>query len=252
MNELNDNANNMGIKINFGESAKWQSYVEIPGSVSVVNNEYVQTIIDKYRGSLFNRRFFIEENIILFTELLNSMPITHIDNSMQFFRARIGCFTKLEDLGAPEPSAKVIGRLNPRGVSFLYVSDILETAVSELRPWLGATVSIAKCRPCKPLHLLDFTQTRTDDKNENDFRRIINENFSKPVNPNEVDLEYLFTQSVAEYIKLHKFNKINIDGIKYLSAVKKGNYNIAIFDPDQMQVEYLKQVKITKTQYCFK
>lgn len=46
------------------------------------------------------------------------------------------------------------GRANPTGIPALYVATSPETAVSEVRPWVGADVSVAACRLLGPLRTL--------------------------------------------------------------------------------------------------
>lgn len=47
------------------------------------------------------------------------------------------------------------GRVNPRGIPCLYAASNLETAVAEVRPWLGALVSVAQLSPVRLLRLVN-------------------------------------------------------------------------------------------------
>lgn len=47
-----------------------------------------------------------------------------------------------KELLAPLPGHQFEGRLNPRGISYLYLSDEERTAVAEIRPWIGEWVSV--------------------------------------------------------------------------------------------------------------
>ena len=47
-----------------------------------------------------------------------------------------------KDIGAPPPHKTSDGRINPRGISYLYLSDDIETALIEVRPWLKQEVTV--------------------------------------------------------------------------------------------------------------
>jgi hypothetical protein len=47
------------------------------------------------------------------------------------------------------------GRVNPKGIPCLYLAATLETAVSEVRPWIGSFVSVGQFRTTHPLRIVD-------------------------------------------------------------------------------------------------
>lgn len=49
------------------------------------------------------------------------------------------------------------GRANPTGIPVLYVGNTIETAISEVRPWVDAEISVATCRLLRPLRTLDLS-----------------------------------------------------------------------------------------------
>lgn len=49
------------------------------------------------------------------------------------------------------------GRVNPQGIPCLYLSNRKETALSEVRPWLGSHISIAQFRTVRELGIVDFS-----------------------------------------------------------------------------------------------
>jgi hypothetical protein len=84
-----------------------------------------------------------------------------IPSGSTYFRARIGyekkgistegwigkrLFQPYKDsnIGAPSPLKATPGRMNRDGVSFLYLSTDLTTAIAEVRPHPGQIVSIGK------------------------------------------------------------------------------------------------------------
>src|ERR1700691_1001857 len=49
------------------------------------------------------------------------------------------------------------GRINPQGIPFLYVATNMEAAIGEVRPCLGALVSVAELRTNRQLRLINCT-----------------------------------------------------------------------------------------------
>ncbi|MPY18870.1 RES family NAD+ phosphorylase [Paenibacillus glucanolyticus] len=107
-------------------------------------------------------------------------------------------FSKNKELAAPPEHLVGIGRLNQRGVRYLYLADTAKTAVTELRPWINAVVTVADVKAKRSLKVIDFVPKDTD--NESSFKRIIGELFSRPVRLDISDKEYLPTQCIAEFV----------------------------------------------------
>lgn len=133
------------------------------------------------------------------------------------------------------------GRVNPRGIPCLYAASNKETSVAEIRPWLGALVSVAQLTPVRPLRLVNCGEGH-DSKFDLYFKepspsireqavwRAIGREFSKPVSPDLGVAEYAPTQVLAEH-----FKKLGYDGVAYKSKLGPG-INIAIFDLDALEV----------------
>ena len=49
------------------------------------------------------------------------------------------------------------GRANPRGISYLYLSDDRDTACAEVRPWKGSTLSLGLFETKKKLKIINCT-----------------------------------------------------------------------------------------------
>ncbi len=47
-----------------------------------------------------------------------------------------------EEMGPPPSLEAKEGRINPHGISYLYLANSGETAIAEARPWVGAEVSV--------------------------------------------------------------------------------------------------------------
>jgi len=128
------------------------------------------------------------------------------------------------------------GRANPKGIPVLYLATRRETALAEVRPWIGTSVSAAQFRLVRELRIVDCT------KHEKPCRRIfpggvtppeywdannwsdVDDAFSRPVTPSDDGAGYAPTQVLAEC-----FRAAGYDGLGYASALGEG-HNVALFD----------------------
>lgn len=136
----------------------------------------------------------------------------------------------------PLPQFASEGRVNPKGISCLYLASDKETSISEVRPWVGKFVSTARFKTTKPLlTLIDCSVAHSDDyvfyfeepsppEREQAVWRDIDRAFSQPVNLDDSTAEYVPTQILAEL-----FRKNGFDGVIYKSCLGPGS-NIALFD----------------------
>jgi hypothetical protein len=96
------------------------------------------------------------------------------------------------------------GRANPKGIPHLYLSDCKNTAMSEVRPWLGAVISLGIFKVTKKLSVVDcsanisgvkqlYLENPQPEIREKTVWRDINQAFSKPVGNNEDRSEYVPT-----------------------------------------------------------
>lgn len=133
------------------------------------------------------------------------------------------------------------GRVNPRGIPCLYAASNKETAVAEVRPWLGALVSVAQLTPVRTLRLvacgeghdskfdLYFEEPAPEVREQAVWRAIARE-FSRPASPDPGVAEYAPTQVLAEH-----FKGLGYDGVVYKSKLGSG-INLALFDIDSLEV----------------
>src|SRR6266566_4486089 len=49
------------------------------------------------------------------------------------------------------------GRVNPKGIPYLYLATHRDTAVAEVRPWKGGVVSVGQFRVVRDLRLVNTT-----------------------------------------------------------------------------------------------
>lgn len=145
-----------------------------------------------------------------------------------------------EFLGPPPPDRARSSRMSPVGISYLYVSDTAETCVAEVRPPVGSMVVVGEFCTNKELRILDLTilpsifdpsVTRYSKDFLDDFVYSI----SKPVLPDDSDLEYLPTQALSEFVRDHGYQ-----GIKYRGSQEFGigiNYAFFCGSPDQLDTD---------------
>ena len=125
------------------------------------------------------------------------------------------------------------GRLNPKGIPYLYLATEINTAIAETRPWIGEYVSVGHFKITRNLKLIYFEKKRR--KHIVYFGNVpkevydeivwenINEVFSRPISNNDDTAEYVPTQILSKFIK-----KEGYDGIIYGSTVGSG-LNILLF-----------------------
>jgi len=149
----------------------------------------------------------------------------------------------------PLPDRAVEGRANPKGIPCLYVATHEKTAVAEVRPWIGALVSVAQLKTTRELRVVNCT---TDDhrgmlyfkepapeERQRSVWQDIDRAFSEPVSPADDVARYAPTQVLAEMFRQH-----DLDGIGYRSALGPG-HNIAFFDLSAADVVNCSLVEIT-------
>lgn len=154
-----------------------------------------------------------------------AQPYEHLDTQVPFPPERM----------IPLPNVVCEGRVNPKGISCLYLASDEETSISEVRPWVGKYVSTARFQTTKTLTLINCSKAHADDyviyfdepepfEREQAVWRDIDRAFSQPVNPDDSTAGYVPTQILAEFFRMNGF-----DGIIYKSCLGPGS-NIALFD----------------------
>jgi RES domain-containing protein len=142
------------------------------------------------------------------------------------------------------------GRVNPRGIPCLYMATNDATAVSEVRPAIGAYVTVAGMKCLRELKLIDcsvlvkkqFIYFKEPERAEMEKAvwSDIDRAFSTPADRSDDAAEYAPTQILAEL-----FRSLGYDGVAYKSAFGEDGYNVAIFNIDDFEVGWcqLFQVK---------
>jgi RES domain-containing protein len=128
------------------------------------------------------------------------------------------------------------GRANPKGIPYLYLATREETAVAEVRPWIGSHVSIAQFvlkRNVRVVNCMSDDQRSVmylrepgPEERQRAVWRDIERAFSEPVTDSDDTADYAPTQVLAEF-----FRENGLDGVAYGSSLGPG-HNIALFDAE--------------------
>ena len=196
----------------------------------IYNNIFIQKSDDDF-PILFSILEQLEENII--TEDI-------------FYRARVSDkILSASEMGAPPPHLATAGRANPKGISYAYLANNIDTCISEVRPYIGSDIYISKYNSTKNRRVIDLTEPRKMFSiipfSESDYGEALAiiellESFSYhlsiPVKPHLSDLDYIPTQFLCEYFK----SLGSYDGIIFKSSFGKGN-NYVFFDSKDFKMD---------------
>jgi len=201
-------------------------------------------------------RFFHSKGINkkIFLQLLQYLEIK-MSVDKEYFRTRNSYRQDMfspEEMGMSSPEKTKNGRANPIGIPYLYLASDQETAINEIRPSLGDTVTVGKFELLKELAVIDLRAVSPFQfVNDEDFDKLIKEigflyklgqYLSKPINPRDIDLDYLPTQYVCEFIKQAGWH-----GVIYGSSRASG-HNITLFSDKQVKCKGVSLRQVTKMQ----
>lgn len=180
-----------------------------------------------------------------------------IPQNTSLFRARVIPSGKsmlgIEDMGCPPADKATAGRANPMGIPYLYLSKNEETTYYEVRALYLDRLVIGTFSTTRELKILDFTKPLSlyvANLQSSDLAmevskylllQRISKDLSKPLRRFDTELEYVPTQLICEFCKLHE-----IDGIMFNSSLHKGGVNVVLFDADNAECAAVKQVEINR------
>jgi RES domain-containing protein len=128
------------------------------------------------------------------------------------------------------------GRANPKGIPYLYLATHQDTAMAEVRPWVGSYVSVGQFVLKRDVHVIDcmtsdrrlilYSQEPSPEEREREVWQDIDRGFSQPVTSTDDTADYAPTQIVAEFFRAN-----GLDGVAYGSSLGEGR-NVALFDLD--------------------
>lgn len=150
----------------------------------------------------------------------------------------------------------VEGRANAKGILCLYLATDKETAMAEVRPPVGAYVSVGQFKLLGDLSLIDCSVGHASGINlyfeepdaeecEKAVWNDIDRAFSEPVVSGDSSVEYVPTQVLAEL-----FKNAGFDGVVYKSNLGKG-FNVTLFDIEQAELINCLLFKVRSVDYEF-
>lgn len=131
---------------------------EIYSEIYPTNNQHTLKKYGEFVEEFKNSHYLISPDNEFIKYFIGALTknIWRIEVQEIFYRARINYTDPYvefndNDLKAPDWDLVNHGRLNVKGIPYLYVSECKKTSISETRPYIGAKVSIGICRPSKEL-----------------------------------------------------------------------------------------------------
>jgi len=217
------------------EFASWQSYRTFAWSVKRKARYVFEDHVDEFLGTVVatsegRKRSFPSGRVLWRAQHGHDFETIRQDEHEFEVPAPFS-----SDRMKPLPYSAREGRVNPKGLPCLYLATDKETAMAEVRPWLGSYISVGQFKTLKDLVLVDcsvdhgrgftiFFEEPTPDQREKAVWGDIDEAFSEPVTSGDSTADYAPTQILGE-----SFRRQGFDGIAYKSLLGAG-FNVALFD----------------------
>ncbi len=184
---------------------------------------------------------------------------------MVFYRARI-CTDEVgfpkSEMGSPPAHLATAGRVNPEGISILYLADSVKTTLHETRAGGLDYVTVASFKLKKDIEVIDFANLDkispfianstmgigyTQHAINIEHLKLISQEIAKPLRRHDSTLDYLPTQYISDYIKSQGYG-----GVEYTSTMCKNGYNLAVFDESLFKCLKTTVYDIESLSYAFK
>lgn len=239
------------------EFAHWDSYSRfaryIRGVGRYVLDDEQKTFLDTVLGTIRDREGELPEGYLLYRAQVGVDWVDRQDSEGNWIGEDVYGYgaSRMKPLS---DRAKE-GRANPSGIPALYAGTTVSTAISEVRPWVGAGISVAVCKLLRPLRTLDLSlghdqsamsgavfsyilggrRMLTAQEKEKAVWIEIDNAFSTPVSPSDDRADYAPTQILAEL-----FRNEGYDAIVYKSQFgdegERLGYNVAVFDMSAVEI----------------
>lgn len=179
--------------------------------------------------------------------------VTVVPAGTEFYRVRHASkkdnFSTFSEMGVPPVGVASAGRMNPAGISYLYLAFDKETAEKEVLGWSKRWFS-ARFRSKLDISIVDFSalpeipsafEPHLYDKRHNRyFLYSLRDELTLPVSKDGKEhVDYVPTQIVSEYFR-YQFKDANgsgVLGIKYPSVKNSTGFNLAIFSSSNEELE---------------
>lgn len=239
---------------------------KIFSKISNIRSKYLQEFV---REIQYHNRNPQNIDVLKLLEDLSTNPERRINKGTNLYRcriiedvAKIGKELNFFGYGKKDsfvPPAKATRdlRANYRYIPYLYCANHPYTALVEVRPRLGAGVSVATIKVTNDLLLLDFTLKNIPKKITEAKLKLFSDlsmMYSKPVTVEDDILDYIPTQFVAEFAK-----NLGYDGIVFRSSLTPeleghensepqdlDRYNIVVFNYQKCEPVASNVVMVTR------
>ena len=203
--------------------------------------EKVQAFLDTVLATRKDRNVDIPKGRVFYRAQQGVKEGSYIDDDGNELPAGPSAFGS-ERMKPLEDRAKE-GRANPAGIPVLYLASCQQTAISEVRPWIGTELSVAQFKIARDLKALDLSRGHGElwighvtlkqitksgivdpEAKEKAVWIEIDNAFSRPVRHSDDVAYYAPTQILAEL-----FRDAGYDAIVYRSQFGEKEYNIVLF-----------------------
>lgn len=184
-------------------------------------------------------------------ELVDQLSlISHLPVGMLLYRVRERSNDEsweniAKEMGPPPRDRARAGRMNPAGISYLYLAQELETALAEVLSGPPCGAAYAEFLVRRELNVIDLCQIHLPSVFDSDLRDVREgllfitdfvEAISEPVRKDGREhVDYAPSQVVSEFFAKVFRSKLGeeIHGIVYPSAVRPGGRNVVLFPPGE-------------------
>lgn len=209
----------------------------------------------------YKNRNPVDNNVLKMLQEMETNPELLFDSQQYLYRSRIVHskdklngeypffgFGKDGSFVAPSECTKDM-RANYRYIPYLYCATRPYLSVVEVRPRLGARVSVARIRVNERLRLLDFSLQNYPKGMKSvkiNLFHALSQLYSKPVTEDDDTLDYIPTQYIAEFVK-----RIGYDGIVFKSSLynDENSVNVVIFNFDKCEAVGSVVYDVTRNDY---
>lgn len=169
-------------------------------------------------------------------ELVRDLP-----EGTDFFRARPnsgGCWTTASELGPPPAGfALQSNRMNPPGIPMFYGASNASLALAETR---AQDVTVGTFSATRPIRVVDlahlppvpgfFSEAPRAEIKTLVFLHLLSRRLADPVEQsNRVNVDYIPTQIITEFLRDYPFSGGGVDGIQYVTTLPEVGFNTVLF-----------------------
>ena len=214
-----------------------------------IDMDHIQTW-SEFRNEIVNKNRFFPSAVPYKDKLIKLFSYLTIDlfPPVKYYRCRIqnsDIAYESSEMGKPPADKVKNGRVNPIGISYLYLASEKDIAIHEVRPHIGHRVTIASFQLVDRVSVIDLRNPEAtlspftfeeDDLlslyTDLNYIKMLSSELSSPVIPDKTDTGYLPSQYLCEIIKIAGFG-----GVVYNSSMASiDGYNLALFDDKKIEI----------------